>query len=62
MAEQAPVVPKNGVRQTDADVEEGKARDVLARSLRAASHTPDAGPRECVSLFASTWVLRTSAG
>ena len=44
-------VPKNGVRQTDADIEAGKARDVLARSSKAASHTPDAGPTECIALF-----------
>lgn len=42
---------KDGVRQTDADVEVGKARDVLVRSSRAASHTPDAGPTERVALF-----------
>lgn len=36
--EQAPVVPKNGVRQTDADIEAGK-QDVLAGAFKAESYT-----------------------
>ena len=44
------MVLKKGVRHTDADVEAGKARGVLERPSKAASHTPDAGPTECIAL------------